>query len=178
MKSMLQKFSSVSKSGMRKEVKQSRVGKGYVGDGGDESGGDKERDGGGDGGNNGNDENGGNVGMKDEKKDERAEKEGGRQCLSSKCLVEQLPNTLSVSFKGQLLMLYFLSSSYLSYFTFFLFSAAIPPCPRFFCVILFLCLFLILNLIYSSILILILILILVFLVLISYLLSYQISIQA
>jgi hypothetical protein len=122
---MLQKFSSVSKSGKRKEVKQSSVEKGYIGDGGDENGGYKERDGSGDGGSNGTGENGGNGGVKDgrdEKKDERVEKvekEGGRQCLSSKCLVEQLPNTLSVSFRGQLLKLCFVSS--LSFFLSFLF---------------------------------------------------------
>lgn len=103
MKSMLQKFTSVSKSGMRKEVKQSSVEKGYIGDG-DENEGNNE----GDGGNNGNDGNGGYGGVKDGIKEEKAEKEGVRQCLSSKCLVEQLPNTLSVSFKGKLLMLYFL----------------------------------------------------------------------
>lgn len=109
MKSMLQKFSSVSKSGKRKDLKQSSVEKGYTGDGGDESGGNKERDGSGDGGNN---EDEGVKDGKNEKKEEKVEKEGVRQCLSSKCLVEQLPNTLSVSFKGMLLMLYLVSLSY------------------------------------------------------------------
>lgn len=109
---MLQKFTILSRSGKRKEVKHSSVEKGNIGNGGDESGRNRERDGGGDGGNNENKGNGVKD-NKDEKKDERVEKvekEGGRQCLSSKCLVEQLPNTLSVSFKGQLLKLYSLLS--------------------------------------------------------------------
>lgn len=109
---MLQKFTSVSKSGKRKEVKQSSVEKGNIGDGGDESGGNKERDGGGDGGKN---EEGGVKDGTDGKKEEKVEKEGVKQCLSSKCLVEQLPNTLSVSFKGQLFILSIPVSLFLSF---------------------------------------------------------------
>lgn len=97
MKSMLQKFTGSSNSGKKKELMRSNAAQGCISSGGEESAElsnrsvavsyvDDKVDG----------------GMKDVVK---VDKEVVRQCLSSKCLVEQLPNTLSVSFKGQLFML-------------------------------------------------------------------------
>ena len=126
MKSILKKYTGQSQIGKKKEVKQSSVERGrHSGSGGDESigssndkNGDINYDGDGVGG-----------GMKEGKKEERiervekvekVEKEVVRQCLSSKCLVEQLPNTLSVSFKGTSLFLFLLLSFILSSTSFFL----------------------------------------------------------
>ena len=125
MKSILQKNTGLKDNSKKKESKQNSVEQGYFiigsggrgeGGGGDESGGSSEN---GDGG--GVDEK--TKGGKKEEKEEgvvKVEKGGVRQCLISKCLVEQLPNTLSVSFKGQPLVLSFFLSLIFVYPSFYL----------------------------------------------------------
>ena len=121
MKSILQKNTGLKENSKQKEVKQNSVEQGYfiIGSGGRGEGGGGDESG-------GSSENGDGVGVDEKtkggKKEEKGEgvvkveKEGVRQCLSSKCLVEQLPNTLSVSFKGQLVVLSFLCPFFLTLF--------------------------------------------------------------
>lgn len=99
MKSILQKNTGLNENNKKKEIKQNSVEKGYfiIGSGGRGEGGGDES------GASSDDGDGVDERLKGGKKEEgvvKVEKEGVRQCLSSKCLVEQLPNTLSVSFKG------------------------------------------------------------------------------
>ena len=57
--------------------------------------------------NNNNNNNDDNKENSDAKNSKNVELENPRSTLSSKCLVEQLPNTVSVSFRGKLLLFYF-----------------------------------------------------------------------
>ena len=119
MKSILRKNTGLNENNKKKEIKKNSVEKGYfiIGSGGRSEGGGDES------GASSDDGDGVDERLKGGKKEEgvvKVEKEGVRQCLSSKCLVEQLPNTLSVSFKGRSLNLIFFTHSFFPFFSSFI----------------------------------------------------------